>query len=237
MCQVRPLPDEIRNEYKLDAFYKRYASANGIPVLASEKPMDEAIKRACLIVIDETSNPQVRKAALANDIRFALMASSEKSVDVPEFTSLGDLDWRERGLGGVPVGLCAEENVLCNSAEDRWRGESICTHEYSHTIGDGAIAKADPNYPKELAAALKNALAKGLWNNTYAESQPAEYWAEGVQSWFNTNLSARSGESDGTHNQINTRAELKDYDPGLYALIAKWMPDQPKYKDCYYYDK
>ena len=50
-----------------------------------------------------------------------------------------------------------------------------------------------------------------------------EYWAEGVQDWFNTN--AEAPKPDGKHNPLNTRKELKKYDPDLYNLIHKYFSD------------
>ena len=42
-----------------------------------------------------------------------------------------------------------------------------------------------------------------------------EYFAEGVQSWFDNNR-----EPDHDHNHVNTRAELIEYDPALAALFS-----------------
>ena len=44
-----------------------------------------------------------------------------------------------------------------------------------------------------------------------------------VSFWFNVN--AETPYPDTKHNQVNTREELKRYDPGLYALIAKYFPE------------
>ena len=50
----------------------------------------------------------------------------------------------------------------------------------------------------------------------------AEYFAEGVQDWFNVN--AEMDHPDGKHNYVNTREELKERDPGLYDLLAEYFP-------------
>ncbi len=49
--------------------------------------------------------------------------------------------------------------------------------------------------------------------NTYARLNPAEYWAEGVQAWFNTNRTM-----DHDHNHIHLREQLIAYDPELADL-------------------
>lgn len=47
----------------------------------------------------------------------------------------------------------------------------------------------------------------------YAGRNRAEYWAEGVQCWYDTNRTM-----DHDHNHIHTREQLEEYDPGLAAL-------------------
>lgn len=47
----------------------------------------------------------------------------------------------------------------------------------------------------------------------YAALNRAEYWAEGVQDWFDTNRTM-----DHDHNHIHTRDQLRTYDPELTAL-------------------
>ena len=51
-------------------------------------------------------------------------------------------------------------------------------------------------------------MEEGLWKGKYAATNFHEYWAEGVQSWFDTNR-----ENDHDHNHVNTREELKDVRP------------------------
>ena len=64
------------------------------------------------------------------------------------------------------------------------------------------------------------AIENGLWQGTYASTDKFEYWAEGIQSWFNN-----KGENVHLHNHVNTRAELKDYDPGLAGLLTEVFDD------------
>ena len=56
----------------------------------------------------------------------------------------------------------------------------------------------------------------GLWKGKYASVSYTEYFAEGVQSWFDNNR-----ENDHDHNHVNTRAELVEYDAGLAALCKE----------------
>jgi len=54
----------------------------------------------------------------------------------------------------------------------------------------------------------------------YAIKNRGEYFAEGVQAWFDTNRTM-----DHDHNHIHTREQLKTYDPGLAALCEKVLGD------------
>jgi len=73
-----------------------------------------------------------------------------------------------------------------------------------------------------LEAAYDTALAAGLWTDTYAATGAEQYFAEGLQSWYDANREAAP--PDGLHNAINTRSELEAYDPELASLIAEYVP-------------
>jgi hypothetical protein len=84
------------------------------------------------------------------------------------------------------------------------------------------LRRVDSTFSSRLQQAYSAAMAAGRWANTYAATSKEEYWAEGVQSWFNVNL--ESDPPNGIHNSVNTRAELKAYDPALHQLISEVMP-------------
>jgi len=50
----------------------------------------------------------------------------------------------------------------------------------------------------------------------YAHKNRSEYWAEGVQCWYDTNRTM-----DHDHNHIHTREQLKAYDPALAQLCKR----------------
>jgi peptidyl-prolyl cis-trans isomerase A (cyclophilin A) len=80
----------------------------------------------------------------------------------------------------------------------------------------------DPGLKDRVRAAYRKAIDAGLWKRTYAASDVEEYWAEAVQDWFDNNR-----ENDAQHNHVNTRAELKEYDPTLAALCAEVFGEVP----------
>ena len=79
-------------------------------------------------------------------------------------------------------------------------------------------------------AAFQAATTTGLWKDTYAAANEIEYYAEGVQSWFDANHYVV--QPDGTNGPISTRGELKVYDPSLAALISETMRDDAWRPSC-----
>ena len=68
-------------------------------------------------------------------------------------------------------------------------------------------------------------MAEGKYENTYAKTNIEEYFAEGVQNWFDVN--AEVPVPDGKHNMVNTREEMKRYDPRLYNILSRFFKEPP----------
>ena len=98
----------------------------------------------------------------------------------------------------------------------------------------GVYNVMDSTFNDRVDAAFRDATSAGKFANTYAGSNAVEYFGEGVQDWYDTNL--ESDQPNGVHNQINTRAELQQYDPGLYQILSEMLPADPGYQDCYHYE-
>lgn len=230
-CAVGEIAEEVRDEWQVDRFYRKYADANGIPILSSSAPADSALTLACQLVLEMVSmRDDVRLALIDNRTFFAILGADEQTNDIPEYSYLPEsINERARGLGGNP-GMCAEESILCGP-RDRWRGESICVHEFAHTISLYGLFEADPTFEDRLEEAFQNAQVSGLFANTYALESAQEYWAEGVQDWYYTNL--ESDPPNGVHGPVDTREELFDYDPALHDLISEWLSPEVSWNDCY----
>lgn len=217
----------------LDPFYVKYVDA-GSPILGSALVRDAAFAPACEIVTHMLAKrPDILAKLVENHIRVGIMAETEVTTDMPEHSDLNeafpgtDWDTRARGLGATlarPLTSCGEENLLA-LAGDRYSGESILVHEFGHTtweLGVRLLAGGSAEQG-ELVAAYNAAIAAGTYANTYAATNDREYWAEGVQDWFNTNLEADP--ADGIHNQIDTRGELRVADPELARLASELFLD------------
>lgn len=235
-------PPAIVERFKLDTtYYRKYADANGYPILASAKVADAAVA----IVRDQVtymlgSRPDLRDTMVAHGGRVVIMAETEYTVDIPEQRGwtvpkyldprltpqeraryyepggLGSMSpagyWNPRARGmGGTLTSCAEENVL-GFYRTRYWGTNICVHEFSHAIMGAGIGNADPAWFQGIVDAYKSAKASCRRTaNGYSGNTFNEYWAGGVE-WYMGN-----GGRD--------RAGLKAEDPRLYELVSRLMPE------------
>ena len=235
-------PREIIERFKLDTnYYKKYADANGYPILASGKVSDAAVA----IVRDQVTfmlgnRPEVRDTMIAHGGRVVVMAETEYTMDVPEqrgwtvpkyldprltpqerarYYEAGGLGsmtapgyWNPRARGmGGTLTTCAEENVL-GFYRTRYWGTNICVHEFSHAIMGAGIGNADPKWFQEIVDSYKHAKAACLRTaNGYSGNTFNEYWAGGVE-WY-------------VGNGGRDRAGLKTEDPTLYEVVSRLIPE------------
>ena len=226
-CIVSTPPDSLH----LDPFYKKYVDVNGIPLISSWRVPDSAFVAAhrTLYAMTKMLPEAVLDSMVHRGTRVAIMARYEGTTDIPEHHYLindTSLNWdvRARGLEGtleIPLTSCAEENVLAYQI-DKYHAEDILIHEFAHSIHLIGLTLAVPDFNSRLEQCFENAKAKGILANTYRETEVMEYFAEGVQDWFNVN--AEMDHTDGKHNWCNTREELLDFDPELYNLLAEYFP-------------
>ena len=221
----------------IPAFYTQRVSANGFPIVASAKVNPYALKEAVFLVDMMLANrPDVRTAMIKSGARMCMLAYDQFTTDLPEFEHLRHekvdgfetmppkdfWDARARGLGGSetdPFCSVAEENLLCFPG-DPYEKESILIHEFAHSMHLRGMLNVDPTFDVRLKAAYDVAMKAGLWKGKYAAVNHYEYWAEGVQSWFDNNRI-----NDHDHNHVNTRALLVQYDPGLAAFCREVFGD------------
>ncbi len=235
-------PPEIIQRFRLDtSFYKKYADANGYPILSSAKVPDAALA----IVRDQVNymlanRPDVRDTMIAHGGRVVIQAETEYTVDVPEQRGwtvpkyldprltpqeraryyepggLGSMTaagyWNPRARGmGGTLTTCAEENVL-GYYRTRYWGTNICVHEFSHAIMGAGIGNADPKWFQSIVDAYKHAKAACLRTaNGYSGNTFNEYWAGGVE-WY-------------VGNGGRERPGLKQEDPALYDVVSRLIPE------------
>ena len=228
--QVAAVPDTVFDKFRKDdrdvarRFYKKHLDVRGVAVLASGEVADEALLRTHHIVTRMLAGrPDVLEVMAKNGTRLIVIGKDQVYTDMPEYRNNPNpayMNERVRGTGGLGVTSFGEENLL-NLAGDRYDDESIGVHEFLHTI-DAALGRLEPGWRARLGQTYKNAMAKGLWKNTYAASNQAEYWAEIAQSYFDCNRI-----NNWNHGPIGTREQLKQYDPDGYELVRSTLKLSP----------
>jgi hypothetical protein len=234
---VQAFRHDPRAKDGVPAFYTQVVRAHGYPICASAKVNPYALKEAAYLAdLMLAKRSDVRAAMIASGSRLCILAYDEYTTDQPEWAWLGKVpergfegisikdyrDARARGMGGSatdPFCSCAEENLLAYEG-DPYSTECIFIHEFAHNIHLRGLSNVDATFDKRLKAAFDAAMKAGLWKGKYASVNHHEYFAEGVQSWFDNNR-----EDDHDHNHVNTRAELLTYDPGLAALCREVFGD------------
>jgi len=219
----------------VSAFYAKHVDAGGYPIVASAAVNDYALKEAAFLIDTLLARrPDVRAALVESGSRMCILGVGEFTTDLPDFAHL-DLppdvtgvsakdfwDARARGTGGSetdPCCSCGEENLL-GYPGDPYAAECILIHEFAHMIHLRGMNRVDPGFDRRVRQAYDQAIAAGLWKGAYASRNHHEYFAEGVQSWFDDNRPP-----DHDHNHVDTREELEDYDPGLAALCREVFGD------------
>lgn len=229
---VAPISDEVRERYALDPFYTKLLNADGLLLLSSDKVPNEALEEAAYLIDHVLAGRDDLRAAIAEaEVRLVVMNVDEFTTDVPEHRRHAgpnnlDKNWwdrRARGLGATgprTAMSCGVENLLQYNG-DPYGDESILIHEFAHVIDDVGLAKVDPAFEPKLQETYDKAMEDRLWDNAYAKTNRSEYWAELVQIWFECNPPRARHD----HLDINTREELKEYDPRGYTLMQQIFGD------------
>jgi len=204
----------------LDPFYKQHVTVDDLLIVSSEKVRKQALDEVAYLVRKMLANrPDVLKTLAEKKAYVGVMAYNEMTTDIPECRGMGPWwDKRARGLGGNPV-TCAEENIL-SFRGDPYQGENIFIHEFGHII-HRTLAQMDEAFNTRLKTLYQQAKQSGRFR-AYGMSNHGEFWAEGVQSWFNCNR--RGGlevlGADGKHLcHINTREQMKTHMPAFAKLL------------------
>lgn len=206
-------------------FYTKYMDVKGLPVAASAEVADRALQRTYDIVTHMLAGrPDVLEAMVERGMYLVIIGKDQVYTDLPENRNARNPDYlneRVRGTGGLPTSF-GEENLL-SLPIDRYDDESIGVHEFCHTI-DSTLGRIDPTWRDRKNALYRSALDKGLFKDTYAGSNPAEYWCEIVQAYFDCNRI-----NNWNHGPIGRREQLKLYDPEGYEMVRtvfNLSPDQ-----------
>ena len=213
-----PPPAAVRDFFDLEPFYQQWINVDGFPILASAKVSPYAVKEVAWLIHQITRHsPAALQAMVENKVRFSIIGHNERTTEIPEHRRFSPephffFDVRLRG------GYCPRcKTVSASEAtalDERWY--SVTIHEFAHAFHEAGLNTIDPTFDDRLRTTYNAAMARGLWQNTYASTNFSEYWAQGVGTWFHANPEFQSA---------TTREALKNYDPGLASLLSDIFGD------------
>ncbi len=205
-------------------FFAKRLDYEGIPIKAPEVVADEALWAArgrLSMMLSNLPNAALKLRAAGAELH--IIGRDQVTTDLPEWRHdkgkpLAEYngltrDQRTRGMGGL-LTSCGEENLL-KLEKDRYRGRDICVHEFAHSIRNHGMPRA---LRARFNEQYRSSLAKGLWQGSYAGSNPDEFFAELTMWYFGTHgdLHMTGTKPD------NGREGLKQYDPEAFALLDQF---------------
>lgn len=215
-------------------YYTRFQrSETGILIRSGEAASQQARDTACAMV--DTLLAKLGEEARVMDnygVTLTVYGPDEDAFDVPEHR-LGYkvAPYAVAGYGaceGNPAASIAETNVLRvleGPHRTKYRNESILAHEFAHGIHLIGLrfARGGERY-RRFADLYAHSKARGLWPGTYAISNHEEFFATLTTIWFDVMEESPDGSWE-VRGPVNTRAELRDYDPEAYAFMAEIYPE------------
>jgi len=211
-------------------FFTKQLDYHGIPIKAPAVVSDEALregyKRLDLLL---ENLPVVLANLVKAGAELHIIGKDQMTSDLPEHRHLKGqqfgsvkgqtVDERTRGLGGL-LTSCGEENLL-RIKTDRYHGRDICIHEFSHNIRNAGMT---PELRKMFDAQRERSLKNNLWVNSYAASNPDEFFAELSMWYFGTHgdMGMKGPKPD------NGREGLKQYDPEAFSLLDEFYSGKLK---------
>ncbi len=216
------------------SFYTRFTSSRSRILIQSSNHANRQAHRVAAGIIDTMleKQPDVAAKMAERGVRLSIYGLDEYPYDIPEHRGGADVMKRPvEGYGGEaanPITSISEKNILRireGVHQTRYLDECILVHEFGHAVHLlGINFLEDQTLAERLKTIYRSAKAKQLWPNTYAGSSIEEYFATLSTIWFNVMAESRTGEWDGVRGPINTREELKEYDPDAYAYFKDIYP-------------
>lgn len=214
------------------SYYTKYINASGIPIVANSIVSDTALfKMKYIVDIMVWKDAATQQQLLANLKRILIIPKADGMTSLPEYVNLDQTNplpngetWNQRAQGvgwtaALPYMSCSEANLLESGYPlDRYSDQSICIHEFAHTVWEAGVVFRDSNAQSRLDALYAADASSGFLGNSYAGSIAREYWAEGVQAWFNAASCTNKADTP-----VCTNTALYQSEYGLWNEIGHWF--------------
>jgi hypothetical protein len=234
-------------QFEVDPYYTKFTYAREFVVLGSQQVSDRALLKANDTIRKMFAyRHDILKAMIAERARLVVLGKSEKLSDLPEFKDSRSKPGFDEAryfdyTPALKLMVVPEENVL-GLPDDPFRGKYLVVSVLAKglyqvtglrpVLPDFAkqrskqqyelrVKRLDIEFDKQLGQIYDGARSKGLWKGTPAARDRVEYWAAGVEAYFDA---AGSGlPPHQADRPITTREALKGYDPDLFALVDETM--------------
>jgi alpha-glucosidase len=204
-------------------FFSKRLDFQGVPIKAGSVVSNEALYAAYdRLSMMLCNQPMVVSNLARAGSELHIIGRDQVTTDLPEWrhdkgkplwepTYNGmTRDQRTRGMGGL-LTSCGEENLL-KLEKDKYHGRDICLHEFAHSVHDFGLTR---DVRSRFDSQWKKSLDAGRWVNSYAGSNPDEFFAELTMWYFGTH-----GDLGMTGSKPENGPEgLKKYDPEAFALF------------------
>jgi hypothetical protein len=245
--QALPNVEAPPARFNIDPYYTKFTWAREFTVLGRQAGDEAMLKANDTIRKMFAYRHDILKALMADGVRLVVLGPGEKLSDLPEHKNMlaEGPDLTARFLDYSPstkLLAVAQENVLGSTSDPHatecqvirvfakalyyvtgtrpvdpnWDNRRRNVQQY-----ELRVRRMDIRFDEKLKELHEAAMSKGLWKGTAAVHDRVEYWAEGVVAYFDA-AGAVVPPNDADH-PIATRETLRQYDPGLFALVEETM--------------
>jgi dipeptidyl aminopeptidase/acylaminoacyl peptidase len=233
--------------FNIDPYYTKFTYAREFPVLGSKHVSDEALLKANDTIRKMFAyRHDILKALIADGARLVVLGPDEQLSDLPEFqdaknTASFDAVRYLEYTPGLKLMVVPEENVL-SLANDPLAGRcmviGVLAKAFYRVTGlrpvdanfdrqrgkqqyELRVKRLDIEFDQRLQKAYEQAMNRNLWKGTAAARDRVEYWANGVEAYFDA--VGHGSPPELADRPITTREALRAYDPDLYVLVVETM--------------
>ena len=230
-------PADYTHVYTLayEPYYTQHVKTRDGIIIKAGKGVQASSLHLAVEIIDIMLEklPEVAAELRRRNAGVSVYGLLENAYDIPEHRMGYLLATRHvEGFGGEmanPHSSISESNLIrlrSGRYATMYPHEMILVHEFGHAVHlVGIDGLEDQTLSQEIKFCYQHAKDEGLWPDTYAISNHEEYFATLGTVWFNVMQEGVDGKWDGIRGPVNTREELRMYDPMAYALMQKLYPD------------
>ena len=235
------IPDTVREEFELDAYYQQWVDAGGLPVVSGENVSPYALAEAAYLIQQVIGHrPEVLQAMAEKKVRFAVIPYNSTLAQIPEI-NLDDFKKGEKiiyrdsySLDDPPVIVVSEENLL-NYPGDVFEKRSILIGTFSRAMLDLKLYMFVPDFVERFEAAYNKT------QEMYPDVRKIHFWYWSTWSWFSdreiysiannpelaTLLADVFGDRDWRYTPVAMRTDLphlEGFDP-QNSPTFEWLPE------------